>query len=114
MNKLLLAALAAGVLLAVYFAVLPNTGQLMSGDGVGASGKISRAPATAAVVADAQEKPVTVQNNDNERYQAVSDNPFIVHELFHLLLAEFCNSHWIEICECFSKAIPAVKDSLPA
>lgn len=75
MNKLLLAALAAGVLLAVYFAVLPNTGQLMSGDGVGASGKISRTPATAAVVADAEEKTVAVQNNEGERYQAVSDNP---------------------------------------
>lgn len=75
MNKLLLAVFTAGVLLAVYFAVLPNAGQQISGDGVGASGKISRAPKTAAVVADAQEKPVTVQNNDNERYQAVSDNP---------------------------------------
>jgi len=75
MNKLLLVALAAGVLVAVYFAVLPNTGQLTSGDVVGASGKISRVPATAALVADAQEKPVTVQNNDSERYKAVSDNP---------------------------------------
>lgn len=79
MNKLLLAALAAGVLLAVYFAVLPNTGQQMSGDGdgdgVGASGKIARMPAATAVGADAEEKTVAVQNNESERYQVVSDNP---------------------------------------
>ena len=53
MNKLLLAVFAAGVLAAVYFAVLPNTGQLTSGDGVGASGKIRYAFANAGGLARA-------------------------------------------------------------
>jgi hypothetical protein len=75
MNKLLLVALAAGVLLAVYFAVLPDAAQEMSADGVGASGKIARKPATTTLDVNAEEKKVAVQNNESERYQAVSDNP---------------------------------------
>lgn len=74
MNKLLLVALAAGVLAAIYFAVLPDAAQVMPVDGVGASGKIARTPAATAVDVDAEVKKVAVQNNDSERYQAISDN----------------------------------------
>jgi hypothetical protein len=75
MNKLLFSALIAGTLVAVYFSVRPDAVQLVTGDGVSASGKILRAAATPKTVADTQEKTVVVQDNDNERYQAVSDNP---------------------------------------
>ena len=75
MNKLLLVALVASGLMVVYFVVLPDTDQLMPGDGVGASGKIARTPAVTVVDIDAEQKTVALQNNESDRYRAVSDNP---------------------------------------
>lgn len=77
MNKLLIVVLIAGGLTTAYFSLLPDNGQALPGDGIGASGKIARTP-TATVTAttsSAPQKTLATPSNDNDRYKAISDNP---------------------------------------